>query len=88
MSNVYRGIVHNGSVHFGAPMPLLDGSLVDVVPIAKPHETTSAMLETLQKQPPIPLEWVDELEALIAEGDRAGIAFNPLNQLSADSEAP
>jgi hypothetical protein len=67
----YRGVVHDGIVVLreGAE-PLAEGTEVLVTPVAGRPGSPAAVLEALNNAPPVPREWVDELEQLIASGRR------------------
>ncbi len=67
----YRGVVRGGAVVFleGTATPA-DGTEVLVTPVAPEEGSPAALLAALASTPPVPAEWVDELERLIAEGER------------------
>jgi hypothetical protein len=65
---VYRGTVKDGTVVLENDVRLRDGVKVLVTPERAKAGTASALLDALEAAPPVPAEWVDELEQLIAEG--------------------
>lgn len=69
----YRGVVRGGTVLLDETLPLPDGTVVMVTPTAaasEPPGSPAALLAALQAAPPVPPEWVDELEVLIERGRR------------------
>ncbi len=67
----YRGIVRNQAiVLLDGPAALPDGTEVFVTPIEPNAGSSAALLAAMDSEPHVPAEWVDELEALIAEGQR------------------
>jgi hypothetical protein len=84
----YRGVVRDGVVEMDHDTPLPDGTEVVVTPVAHPRGTPAAILAAVERSPRVPSEWVDELERMIAEGQRgrrrsipftedASVASNP-----------
>jgi hypothetical protein len=69
-TTVYRGIVKDGAVVLENDVRLRDGAEVLVTPVAATAGTPAALLDALKTAPPVPSEWVDELEQLISEGRR------------------
>jgi len=68
----YRGVVINGTVVFSnGSRPLIDGTDVIVTPTSPQRGSASALLRAVESAPSVPREWVDELESLIAQGQRA-----------------
>ena len=75
-TKTYRGTVRNQTII------LLDGSAtipegtevlitpIDPVPVDPVPGSSAALLAAMDSEPHVPSEWVDELEALIAEGQR------------------
>jgi hypothetical protein len=68
-----RGVVRGDTVLLDEHSSLPDGTAVIVTPAA--DESTrrgdpAALLAALKAAPPVPNEWVDELEALIEQGRR------------------
>ena len=67
----YRGIVRNQAiVLLDGPATIPDGTEVLVTPIEPSPGSSAALLAAMDSEPHVPSEWVDELEALIAEGQR------------------
>jgi hypothetical protein len=66
----YRGVVRGGLVLLDQGTPLTDGTEVLVTPVSAPRGSPAAILAALENAPKVPPEWVDELEQLIAEGQR------------------
>jgi hypothetical protein len=52
----------------GTPFP--EGTEVLVTPVNAPCGSGAALVAALESAPKVPAEWVDELEQLIAEGQR------------------
>lgn len=66
----YRGVVRGGVVLLDPTTPLTEGTEVLVTPVNAPRNSGLEILAALDKLPKVPPEWVDELEQLIAEGQR------------------
>src|SRR4029077_3468692 len=66
----YRGVMRGGVVLLDPGTPLTDGTEVLVTPVTASRGSPAAILAALEKLPKVPAQWVDELEALIAEGRR------------------
>lgn len=76
-SGIYRGIVRGGLVVLlEQETPLNDGTEVVVTPVAAPG-TGAAILAALEASPHVPTAWVDELEQMIAAGQRPSSTENP-----------
>jgi hypothetical protein len=70
-NETYRGVVRGGMVVLlEKDTPLTEGTEVMVTPVASPPGSPAAVLAALATSPPVPAEWVDELEQLIAQGRR------------------
>jgi hypothetical protein len=72
-ARTYRGIVRNQTiVLLDGPPQIREGTEVLVTAIeTKPEPGSSAaLLAAMDSEPHVPSEWVDELEALIAECQR------------------
>jgi hypothetical protein len=68
-----RGVVRGDTVLLDELSPLPDGTPVIVTPAADESATRgdpAALLAALKAAPPVPGEWVDELESLIEQGRR------------------
>jgi hypothetical protein len=50
--------------------PLSEGTDVPMTPAAGTPGSPAAVLAAVEGSPPVPVEWVDELEQLIAQGRR------------------
>jgi len=68
----YHGIVRGGVVVLDQGLPLTDGTEVVVTPIGAFPGSPAEILADLEEAPKVPPEWVDELERLIAEGQKSG----------------
>lgn len=66
----FHSVVRGGVIPLDEAAPLCEGTEVVVTPIAPARGTVAALMAALQSTPPAPSEWVDELEAAIAEGRR------------------
>jgi hypothetical protein len=67
----YRGIVKNQAIVLAEGAPAIpEGTEVLVTPIDSSPGSPAAILAAMDSEPHVPSEWVDELEALIAEGQR------------------
>jgi hypothetical protein len=66
----YRGVVRGGVVLLDQGTPLTEGTEVLVTPVSASRGSPAALLAALENSPKVPPEWVDELEQLIAEGQR------------------
>jgi len=69
-ATTYRGVVRGGVVLLEKETSLTDGTAVLVTPVAGPLADGADVIAALEKAPKVPAEWVDELEHLIAEGNR------------------
>jgi hypothetical protein len=70
-TETYRGVVRGGVVVLhGQKQPPAEGAEVLVTPLVASVGTGAAVLAALDASPPVPAEWVDELERLITEGCR------------------
>ena len=88
MAESYRGIVKGGTIVFRAhPSPLADGTEVIVTPLNPEPGTPAAVLAAMAAEPHVPSEWVDELEQLIAEGQRPPSVLNPFEEECHSEEA-
>ncbi|HEV2948615.1 MAG TPA: hypothetical protein VGX70_14660 [Gemmataceae bacterium] len=67
----FRGIVKNQAIVLveGAPV-IPEGTEVLITPIDSTPGSPAAILAAMDSEPHVPSEWVDELEALIADGQR------------------
>lgn len=70
IETMYRGVVRGGVVRFDEKMPLTDGTEVLVTPVTSMRGSGAAIVAALDAAPKVPAEWVDELEQLIADGQR------------------
>jgi len=72
MSNIsYRGTVQDGVVVLrGDQQPPANGTEVVVTPVPTDRGSGAALVAALDRAPKVPREWVDELEELIAQGER------------------
>jgi hypothetical protein len=68
----YRGVVRGGMVLLDEETPLPEGTEVVVTPVPGRPGSPAAILAAMDNAPTVPTEWVDELEQLIADGQRAG----------------
>jgi hypothetical protein len=70
-NGAYRGVVRGGTIvlHEGEA-PLIEGTEVLVTPAAGPPGSPAAVLAAVEASPRVPAAWVDELEQLIAQGQR------------------
>ncbi len=87
-TTVYRGIVKDGAVVLENDVRLRDGAEVLVTPVAARAGTPAALLDALKAAPPVPVEWVDELEQLIAEGRRPPSRPELFEDLPSSRERP
>jgi hypothetical protein len=70
-TKTFRGVVRNQEIVLEEGSPALpDGTEVLVTPIEPDAGSSAALLAAMDSEPHVPSEWVDELEALIAEGQR------------------
>jgi hypothetical protein len=69
-TTAYRGVVRGGVVRLEQGTPLSEGTEVLVTPVNASRNSPAAILAALDKLPKVPPEWVDELEQLIAAGQR------------------
>jgi hypothetical protein len=76
-SESYRGIVRQGTVLVLDEMPLAEGTEVLITPIAGETNNSAAVLAAVNGPPHVPAAWVDELEQLIAEGQRPPTRDDP-----------
>jgi len=85
-SQAYRGVVRQGNILLLEKMPLVDGTEVLVTPIANGQGTPAALLAALDAAPSVPAAWVDELEQLIAQGQRPPTRDDPFADLPGSLE--
>jgi hypothetical protein len=76
-SEAYFGVVHAGVITLKDNAMLSEGTEVLVTPIDSTVGDPKALIAALDKAPKVPPEWVDELEALIAEGQRPATYEDP-----------
>jgi hypothetical protein len=72
-----KGVFRSGQIVLDAPADWPDGTTVLVTPVATPPGTAAAVLAALAASPTVPVEWVDELEQLIATGRRPPTRQDP-----------
>ena len=73
-----RGVVRNGIIVLQGNMPsLAEGTEVLVTPVQPEKGSPAAVLAAVAAPPHVPREWVDELEALIAQGQRPPFKGDP-----------
>jgi len=73
-----RGVVRGGTVVLLEKDPrLAEGTEVLVTPVADTPGTSAAVLAALATSPQVPAKWVDELEQIIAEGQRPPTRDDP-----------
>jgi hypothetical protein len=70
-------VVRQGNVLLLEEAPLADGTPVLVTPVVNGQGTPAALLAALDAAPPVPAAWVDELEQLIAQGQRPPTRDDP-----------
>ena len=76
----FRGVVRNQEIVLEEGSPVLpDGTEVLVTPIETNPGSSAALLAVMDSEPHVPSEWVDELEALIAEGQRPPSVEHPFD---------
>lgn len=69
----YHGVVRGGTIQLQDAGPLPDGTEVVVTPADSASESRgnpAALLAALKAAPAVPCEWVDELDAMIEQGQR------------------
>jgi hypothetical protein len=66
----FHGRVKNGVVVLPSGCALQDGTDVAITPLATAPGSGAAILAALESAPPVPSAWVDELDRMIAEGQR------------------
>ena len=77
---IYRGIVQGGVVVAGEDkLPWKDGTEVFVTAVTAPAVDPAAILASFAAAPPVPPDWVDELEKLIDQGERPGTNEDPFS---------
>jgi len=70
-NQAYRGIVRNNAIILLDASPAIpEGTEVLITPVEPSPGSSAALLAAMDSEPHVPSEWVDELEALIAEGQR------------------
>jgi hypothetical protein len=75
-----KGIFRNGQIVFEAPADWPDGTEVLVTPVRAAVGTGAAVIAAMEALPAVPGAWVDELEALIAAGQRPPTKQDPFAQ--------
>jgi hypothetical protein len=84
----FRGVVHGGKVEFlEKEPPLTEGTEVLVTPLALAPGTAAAVLAAVEAPPHVPVEWVDELEQVIAAGRRPPTRNDPFAEQRANPES-
>ena len=87
-SEAYRGVVYGGKVILrDESTPLTDGTEVVVTPLTGVTGSPAAVIAALESSPPVPSEWVDELEHLIAQGRRPPTHRDPFADESGRPES-
>ena len=66
----YRGIVHDGIVVLDKETQMPEGTNVIVTPVVGSPGSSAAILAAMDAAPRVPIEWVNELEQVIAQGRR------------------
>jgi len=66
----YHGVVRGGVILLDSGTPLAEGTEVNVTPVVHPVGSPARLMQALAASPPVPREWVVELERLIEEGRR------------------
>jgi hypothetical protein len=85
----YRGVVRGGVVVLReAEAPLLEGTEVLVTPVASAPGSPAAVLAAVEQSPPVPVAWVNELEHLIAQGQRPPARPDPFRDEVDSREGP
>jgi hypothetical protein len=78
MHEAYRGVVRGGSVVLlQKDNPLTEGTEVLVTPVVDRPGSAAAVLAAVTISPQVPSEWVDELEHIIAQGQRPPMRRDP-----------
>jgi hypothetical protein len=89
MNETYRGVVRDGMVVLLAEdARLAEGTEVFVTPVAGARGSPAAVLAAMAASPQIPAGWVDELEQLIAQGQRPPLRKNPFSDEPGSQEGP
>jgi hypothetical protein len=85
----YRGVIHGGMVVLlDKDAPLQEGTEVLVTPVSEPRGSPARVLAAVESVPQVPVEWVDELEQLIAQGRRPPSRPDPvLDELGSKDSA-
>jgi hypothetical protein len=84
----YRGVVRGGVVVLREQAPLAEGAEVVVTPVEGAPGSPAAVLAAVEASPPVPAEWVDEFEQLIAQGRRPPTNRDPFGDPSGGRERP
>ena len=73
MAETYRrGVMQGGTVVLSEPVSLSDGTEVLITPVTGKPGTREALLAAINDSRRVPAAWVDELERLIAAGNKTG----------------
>ena len=79
-TKTYRGIVRNQTIVLSDGSPALpEGAEVLITAIEPKAGSSAALLAAMDSDPHVPSEWVDELETLIAEGQRPPSSEHPFD---------
>jgi hypothetical protein len=81
-SATYHGVVRGGVILLDDGPPLADGTEVNVTPVAN----GAAIIAALDAGPPVPKEWVEELQRIIDEGQRPPMLGNIFQSPEDDEE--
>ena len=87
-STVYGGVVHGGVVLLDKGRQLAEGTEVVVTPLAGVPGSPAAIIAAMENSPKVPGEWVDELERLIAEGQRPPASPTSFSDEPSNQETP
>lgn len=85
-NEVYRGVVRGGMIVLAEEAPLTEGTEVLVTLSKGTRGLPTTVLAAVENSPPVPKEWVDELEQLIAEGRRVPTYDDPFAEEPANRE--
>jgi hypothetical protein len=86
-TEAFVGIVRGGVITLKGDAKLNDGTEVLVTPMDNEIGNPAALIAALDNAPKVPSAWVDELEAIIAQGHRAPATGDPFADEIVDEES-
>jgi hypothetical protein len=83
----YVGVVRDGVITLKSDAKLMEGTEVLITPMDLEVGNPAALIAALDRAPKVPSAWVDELETLIAEGQRPARYVDPFAEHIVDEKS-